>query len=243
MVPLMRVAALVLAAGRGERLGADRPKAFVPVAGRALLVHSLVAIAAAQEIDQVIPVLGRNDARAWDELASELDSIPKLSDPVIGGAERQDSMAAGLAALPSDVTHVAVHDAARPLVAPADVDSVVAAAVRTGAAILAAPVRDTIKRVRGGRVVETPPRAECYAAQTPQVFEVGILREALAKAALDGRLGTDEAEIVEALGVEVCVVAGDPGNIKVTTAEDLLLAERLLAGRSRVGRGDGGTLQ
>ena len=75
MVPLMRVAALVLAAGRGERLGADRPKAFVPVAGRALLVHSLAAVAAAQEIDQVIPVLGRNDARAWDELARELDSI------------------------------------------------------------------------------------------------------------------------------------------------------------------------
>jgi NDP-sugar pyrophosphorylase family protein len=98
MVPLMKVAALVLAAGRGERLGADRPKAFVPVAGRALLVHSLVAIAAAQEIDQVIPVLGRNDARAWDELASELDSIPKLSDPVIGGAEWQysDRLEAGM---------------------------------------------------------------------------------------------------------------------------------------------------
>jgi len=235
MVPPMRVAALVLAAGRGERLGTDRPKAFVRVAGRALLVHSLAAIAAAQEIDQVIPVLGRNDARAWDELASQLDSISKLSDPVIGGAERQDSMAAGLAALPSDVTHVAVHDAARPLVSPADVDRVVRAAERTGAAILAAPVRDTIKRVRGGRIVETPPRSECFAAQTPQVFEAGMLREALAKAALDGRLGTDDAEIVEVLGIEVCVVSGDPGNIKITTADDLLLAERML-----IARGDGG---
>jgi 2-C-methyl-D-erythritol 4-phosphate cytidylyltransferase len=227
----MSVAALVLAAGRGERLGADRPKAFVQVAGRALLVHALDALAASQEIDQVIPVLGQNDGSAWGELASQLDSISKLSDPIIGGAERQDSMAAGLAALAADVSHVAVHDAARPLVSPADVDRVVQAAKRAGAAILAVPVRDTIKRVRAGRIVETPPRSECFAAQTPQVFEVGILREALAKAALDGRIGTDEAEIVEALGIEVCVVEGDPGNIKVTDAEDLLLAERLLAGR------------
>jgi len=231
MVPLMRVAALVLAAGRGERLGADRPKAFVQVAGRALLVHALSAVAAAREIDQVIPVLGANDELAWRELAAELDSIPKLSDPVTGGAERQDSMAAGLAALPPDVSHVAVHDAARPLVSPDDVDRVVRAARRTGAAILAVPVRDTIKRVRAGRVVETPPRSECYAAQTPQVFEVGILREALAKAALDGRIGTDDAEIVEALGSEVCVVEGDPGNIKVTHGDDLLRVERLLIDR------------
>jgi 2-C-methyl-D-erythritol 4-phosphate cytidylyltransferase len=140
-------------------------------------------------------------------------------------------MAAGLAALASDVSHVAVHDAARPLVCPDDVDRVVRAAKRDGAAILAVPVRDTIKRVRAGRVVETPPRPECFAAQTPQVFEVGILREALAKAALDGRIGTDDAEIVEALGTPVCVVAGDPGNIKITHGDDLLLAERLLAGR------------
>ena len=160
MVPLMRVAALVLAAGRGERLGAERPKAFVQVAGKALLVHALSAVAAAQEIDQVIPVLGPADELAWGELAAELDSIPKLSDPVSGGAERQDSMAAGLAALPPDVSHVAVHDAARPLVRPEDVDRVVRAAKRTGAAILAVPVRDTIKRVQGGQVVETPPRSE-----------------------------------------------------------------------------------
>jgi len=111
------------------------------------------------------------------------------------------------------------------------VDRVVRAAKRAGAAILAVPVRDTIKRVRSGHVVETPPRSECYAAQTPQVFEVGMLREALAKAALDGHIGTDDAEIVEALGVPVCVVAGDPGNIKVTHGDDLELAERLLAYR------------
>ena len=136
----------------------------------------------------------------------------------MGGAERQDSMAAGLAALPAGVSHVAVHDAARPLVRPEAVERVVRAAKRDGAAILAVPVRDTIKRVRGGRVVETPERSECFAAQTPQVFRLEILREALAKAAIDAFVGTDDAQIVEALGVAVTVVAGDVENLKVTLA-------------------------
>jgi 2-C-methyl-D-erythritol 4-phosphate cytidylyltransferase len=122
-----------------------------------------------------------------------------------------------------------VHDAARPCVRPEAVRRVIDAARATGAAILATPVRDTIKRVVAGRVVETPPRAECWAAQTPQVFRVEILREALAKAETDGLLGTDDAQLVEALGVPVCVVPGDPDNLKITVAEDLVVAERLLA--------------
>jgi 2-C-methyl-D-erythritol 4-phosphate cytidylyltransferase len=229
----MSVTALVLAAGRGERLGADRPKAYVPVAGRALLVHAIAALAAAREIDEVIPVVGPADRPAWEALLRALDPIPKLREAVVGGEERQDSMAAGLAALAPSVTHVAVHDAARPLVRPEDVDRVVRAARRSGAAILAVPARAPHKRVRGGRVLETPPRRECWAAQTPQVFEVGILREALAKASLDGRIGTDDAQIVEALGVAVEVVEGDPGNLKITDGDDLLLAERLLSERRK----------
>jgi 2-C-methyl-D-erythritol 4-phosphate cytidylyltransferase len=158
-------------------------------------------------------------------------ALRKLADPVAGGRERQDSMRAGLAALPAGIELVAVHDAARPLVTPGAVRRVIAAARESGAAILAVPVRDTIKRVRDGRILETPVRAECWAAQTPQVFRVEILREALAKADAEGRLGTDEAELVEALGVAVHVVRGEPENLKVTGPEDLLLAERILAVR------------
>jgi 2-C-methyl-D-erythritol 4-phosphate cytidylyltransferase len=117
-------------------------------------------------------------------------------------------------------------------VRPEAVARVVAAARGHGAAILAAPVRDTIKRVIGGRVLETPPRAECWAAQTPQVFRVEILREALAKAAAEGLSGTDDAQLVEALGVAVHVVEGDPDNVKLTYAEDFAAAERRLAGAS-----------
>jgi 2-C-methyl-D-erythritol 4-phosphate cytidylyltransferase len=147
---------------------------------------------------------------------------------VAGGAERQDSARAGLAALPPEATHVAVHDAARPLVRAADVSRVVAAALAHGAALLAVPVRDTIHRVEAGRIVCTPPRSECWAAQTPQVFRVDWLREAYAKAAAEGLLGTDDAALVARLGNPVHVVLGDPDNFKITTAADLARAATLL---------------
>jgi len=224
----MRVAALVLGAGRGERLAEAVPKAFVPLCGKPLLVRALAAMAAAPEIDVVIPVVGDSDLFRFKALESELASISALLPPVIGGAERQESMMAGLAALPPDVGLVAVHDAARPLVASEAISRVVAAARRSGAAILAIPVRETIKRVREGLIVETPSRLECYAAQTPQVFRVDVLREALEKAAAEGFIGTDDAEIVERIGVPITVVAGDPSNIKITDRADLIAAERWL---------------
>jgi 2-C-methyl-D-erythritol 4-phosphate cytidylyltransferase len=236
----MRVAALVLGAGRGERLGEAIPKAFVPLCGKPLLVHALAALASAPEIDIAIPVVGASELPRMQALASELGSIPGLQAPVIGGAERQDSMMAGLAALPADVDLVAVHDAARPLVTAEAIGRVVAAARQTGAAILAVPVRDTIKRVRDGLIVETPNRAECYAAQTPQVFRVELLREALEKAAAEGFVGTDDAEIVERIGVPVAVVVGDPSNIKITDRADLDAAERWLCDQRTAGKGGAG---
>ena len=236
----MPVAALVLGAGSGERLreslgegeskgagGAPGalPKAFVPLAGRCLLLRSLEALAASPEVDLVVPVVAREAMLRLAALESELGRIGKLASAVAGGAERQDSVRCGLEALTAEVTHVAVHDAARPLVRPRDVSRVVRAARRSGAALLAVPVRDTIKRVEAGRVVATPPRSECYAAQTPQVFRIDWLRDALAKADADGVRGTDDASLVERLGVTVEVVEGDPANLKITSAEDLALAE------------------
>jgi 2-C-methyl-D-erythritol 4-phosphate cytidylyltransferase len=236
----MTVAALVLGAGSGERLreslrvgeskrveGAAEvlPKAFVPLAGRCLLLRSLEAVAASAEVNLVVPVVAREAMQRLAGLESELRQIPKLRPAVAGGEERQDSVGCGLEALPGEVTHVAVHDAARPLVRPGDVSRVVRAARSCGAALLAIPVRDTIKRVEAGRVVATPPRSECYAAQTHQVFRVDWLRDALAKAEAEGVRGTDDASLVERLGVAVEVVEGDPANLKITSAEDLALAE------------------
>jgi len=224
----MSVAALVLAAGRGERLGLRMPKAFVPLAGRPLLLHALAAMAAVPAIERVVPVIARADLERWERLAPELAAIPKLAAPAFGGAERQDSVRAGLGALEPGTEWVAVHDAARPFVRPPAVARVLEAARASGAAILAVPASDTIKRVRAGRVVETPPRPECWAAQTPQVFRVELLREALAKATAEGRTATDDAQLVEWLGVAVAVVEGDPDNWKLTRPEDLAAAERWL---------------
>jgi 2-C-methyl-D-erythritol 4-phosphate cytidylyltransferase len=229
----LRVAALVLAAGAGVRLRATLatapPKALVTLAGRSLLARSLDALARVREIERLVPVLPADAFGAWPGVRAELADASRVAAPVPGGALRQDSVRAGLAALPPEITHVAVHDAARPLVRPADVSRVVAEAVAHGAALLAAAASDTIHLVRGGRIADTPPRAECFAAQTPQVFRVDWLREALAKALADGFVGSDDAALVARLGVAVHVVAGDPTNLKITTADDLALAEALLA--------------
>ena len=225
----MRTVALVLAAGRGERLGHALPKGLVPLAGRPLLLHALAALEAVDELDQLIPVVPPDAFARFVQALAAAGPSRKLAAAVAGGRERQDSVRAGLAALRPDAELVAVHDAARPCVRPEAVRRVIEAARASGAAILAAPVRDTIKRVVAGRVVETPPRAECWAAQTPQVFRVEILREALAKADSEGRIGTDDAQLVEALGVAVRVVPGDADNLKITVPEDLAVAEQLLA--------------
>ena len=231
----MHVAAIILAAGRGERLGTRLPKAFVELAGRTLLERSIRTLAGLPEVQCVQPVVAAADL---DHYRAASMGLPdgKLRPAVPGGALRQDSVAAGVAALPGDVELIAIHDAARCLVAEKDVRAVIEAAARTGAALLATPATDTIKRARDGRVLETPPRRECWIAQTPQVFRAALLREALERAAREGVTGTDDAELVERLGTPVSVVEGDPANIKITLPEDLARAEWLLARRRESGR-------
>jgi 2-C-methyl-D-erythritol 4-phosphate cytidylyltransferase len=223
----MRAAALVLAAGRGERLGAALPKAFLELGGRPLVLRAVEVLAACPALHLVVPVVAPSELGRFAALPRDFAGAEKLAAAVAGGAERQDSMRAGLAALPPEIELVAVHDAARPLVRALDVERVVSAAARSGAALLAVPVRDTLKRVERGRVAETLSRTACWAAQTPQVFRVELLREALAKAEAEGFVASDDAQLVERLGVPVEVVEGDPGNLKITWLADLALAEAL----------------
>jgi 2-C-methyl-D-erythritol 4-phosphate cytidylyltransferase/2-C-methyl-D-erythritol 2,4-cyclodiphosphate synthase len=238
----MKVAVLVLGAGLGERLGGELPKAFVPLLGRSLLVRSLAVMAAVPEVDRVVPVVAPGDLERFAEL--DVAGIPKLTAAVPGGEERQDSMRAGLAALDDGISLVVVHDAARPLVTAGEVSRAIDAARECGAALLAHPVRDTIKRVREGAVVETPERSQCYGAQTPQVFRRELLVEALARAEAEGVVATDDAQLVERLGQRVQVVEGSPENIKITLPADLTLAEAILRSRGEgpstgEGRGQG----
>ena len=210
----------MLAAGRGERLGSALPKAFVRVAGVAMVVRSIEALAAVREIDRIQPVVPAD--------APPLDSGGRVARAVVGGAQRQDSVAAGLAALGDEIAWVVVHDAARCLVEAEDVRRVIAQAAASGAAILARPASDTIKLVEHGVVRSTLERASCWAVQTPQVFRVALLREAHEKARADGLIGTDDAQLVERLGVDVHVVTGSPHNLKITHPSDLALAEQFL---------------
>lgn len=224
------VAALVLAAGRGERLGHALPKAFVPLAGQTLLERSLRALARAEVFERVLPVVAASDLERFSAL--DLADLPGLAPPVPGGAERQDSMRAGLAALAPEIEFVAVHDAARCLVSPADLRAVVASAREVGAALLGEPSRDTIKRVADGRVLETPDRATCWSAQTPQVVRRDWLEAAMEAAVIEGRLGTDDVQLVEWIGRPVAMVESTAPNPKITRPEDLLLAEALLSAQA-----------
>lgn len=219
------VAALVLAAGQGSRLGGAMPKAFVSLGGKCIVERSLETLERARLVDRVLPVVPADHAALWDRVAP---GGPKRADPIPGGARRQDSVQAGLDALSADVEWVAVHDAARCLVSEPEVEAVIQGAWASGAAILARPSPDTVKLVRGGLVQSTPERSACWVAQTPQVFRVDLLREALAKAQDEGFEATDDAQLVERLGVPVRIVLGSVHNLKITHPIDLVIAEALV---------------
>ena len=225
----------MLGAGRGLRLGADLPKAQVRVAGNTLLQWSAAALARAPGVHAVLPVVGPDSCDGVAELRGAWSGPARLLEAVPGGAERQDSLAAGLRALEEqapDAEWVLVHDAARCLVTPAEAGDALAAAQATGAALLVAPVEDTVKRVDGDRVESTLDRRALVRALTPQVFRVGLLRQALERAAADGFRGTDCASLVERLGVEVRTCPGSPENFKITSPPDLARAEAVLRRRA-----------
>lgn len=231
----MVAVAIVLGAGRGERMGLGRPKALVRVAGRTLLDWSIAALALAPDVRAVLPVLPPGLEALPGEIATAGSGSARILDPVSGGATRQESVARGVRAIERetpDADWVLVHDAARCLVLPGDAERVLACARETGAAIPVLAVSDTLKEVEIDRVVRTLDRSRIAATQTPQAFRLALLREALDKAARDGFVGTDCASLVERLGATVRTCPGRPENFKVTRPEDLARAAILLEGRS-----------
>lgn len=223
--------AILVAAGRGERMGASRPKAFLPLAGRPLLLRAALPFDAASSVDAIVAVVPDEEIAAAREL---LSGVRKLRAVVGGGARRQDSVLAGLKQAPDGFDGIVlVHDAARPFVEPALIDAVAEAAAAHGAALPVAPVVDTVKRVRDGRVVETIERAELGAAQTPQGFRYALLVHAYEEAFRERLTLSDEAMAVERLGVSVVAVPGSLRNRKLTTPEDMAWAESLLREEAR----------
>ena len=228
MPSLRDVGVIIVAAGQGTRIGSDTPKQFLEIAGIPMLLRAIRPFARHPAVAHISVVLRAADAVAPPEWL--LPQIGSELSVVAGGAERADSVASGLAVLPGACALVLVHDAARPFVDALLIDRVIAG-VRAGHSIVPAlPVTDTIKEADGadpGRIARTVPREHLRRAQTPQGFPRRVLEEAHARARQDGVHGTDDAALVERLGGMVRLVAGDPGNLKVTTPEDLALADYL----------------
>jgi 2-C-methyl-D-erythritol 4-phosphate cytidylyltransferase len=228
----LRTTAILVAAGPGTRLAAGAPKAFVPLRGIPLFVHALRAMTPPAVIAEAVVVVPRHQTDRALAFLGEHGPWRCPVSVVEGGAERQDSVRAGLASV-EHTGLVAVHDGARPFLSAGVLEKVVAAATRGRAAIVAVPASDTVKQVHSEGWIElTPPRDRLWLAQTPQVFEVDLLRRAHAEAAAGGITATDDAVLVERLGVRVYVVAGQAANRKITTRDDLDWAEWVLSHRT-----------
>jgi 2-C-methyl-D-erythritol 4-phosphate cytidylyltransferase len=221
------VLAVLVAAGRGERMGEARPKAFLDLGGEPVLLRAARAFEAAPSVAHLVVVVPEE---CRPEAQRLLAPLRKLLAVAAGGARRQDSVLEGLKKAPAGWDGVVlVHDAARPFADVALIEAVARAAAEHGAALPILAVVDTVKRVRDGRVVETLDRTELGSAQTPQGFRLQVLTQAYEAAFRDRATVTDEASAVERLGLPVAAVAGSARNRKLTTPEDLAWARSLLA--------------
>jgi 2-C-methyl-D-erythritol 4-phosphate cytidylyltransferase len=223
---------VVPAGGRGRRMGGK--KQGLPLFGRPILRWTLDVLERTPGVAGVVVVVPAEDVDEWRR---RLRPCRKVRAVVPGGAERQESVAHGLAAVPPAVGWIAVHDGVRPCVTPRLIAAVLAAARRHEAAVAAVPVAETLKRGAGGWVKDPVDREGVWAIQTPQAFRAEVLRDAHRRAVTEGVLGTDEASLVERLGVPVRLVPGLPGNLKITRPDDLPLARAWLRLRRPGGRG------
>jgi 2-C-methyl-D-erythritol 4-phosphate cytidylyltransferase len=222
----MRTTALIVAAGRGERLGGETPKQFQPCAGHPLAWHTLDRFCRSGEVHDLVVVLPQPED--LERYLGGASAWPLPVRAVAGGKERQDSVAAGLAVIEGDGL-VLVHDAARPLVSRRVIRDVRRAAAGTGAAVPGLACADTIKESDGGRVLSTLDRRCLIRVQTPQGFRLELLRRAHDRARRDGFTGSDDAALVERLGAAVAVVDGAEENMKITRPGDVDLVEAFLS--------------
>ncbi|WP_339318670.1 2-C-methyl-D-erythritol 4-phosphate cytidylyltransferase [Paenibacillus sp. FSL R10-2734] len=217
------VGVVIVAAGRGTRMGTAESKQYLLLQGKPIIVHTLEVFQQHELISEIVLVTGEEDVercREWIQLY-KLDKVKAI---VPGGSERQHSVHRGLLKLTTQ--WVMVHDGVRPFVHPNEIEACYGRAMQIGASVLAVPVKDTIKQVDNeGKVLSTPDRRSLWAIQTPQTFRLSELLEAYAAAERDGFLGTDDASLAERAGIPVSVVEGSYRNIKITTPDDLDFAE------------------
>jgi len=220
---------VIVAAGRGTRMETKESKQYLQLADKPIVVHTLELFQELADVTEIVLVVGEDDVercRAW----TMQYGLTKVTAVVAGGAERQQSVHIGVQAVSTE--WVMVHDGVRPLISSSAVKACCSAAEECGAAVLAVPVKDTIKQVNSaGVITATPDRRSLWSIQTPQAFRRSLLLEGHERAAAEGFLGTDDAMVVERLGAAVMVAEGEYTNIKITTPEDLPYAEFLMAAR------------
>ena len=230
----MNTIAIIPAGGSGKRLGADIAKQYLSLSSLPVLVHTLRVFQKSGITDDVILIVPQDDLVFVREQIVEKYGLTKVSTVVKGGSQRQDSVRNGLEAIAKPCDVVIVHDGVRPFVTEEMIARVVKAAAEEGAASIGVPVKDTIKETTGENiVVATLPRQNLWQTQTPQAFRYDLLCRAYAAAGKDHYYGTDDASLVERIGVKVQVIAGSYKNIKITTPEDLIMAEVLMKEKTR----------
>jgi 2-C-methyl-D-erythritol 4-phosphate cytidylyltransferase len=230
------IAAIIAAAGVGKRMGQFTPKPYLPLAGKPILAHTLKIFEAMPEIREVTVVVHPQDLDFCQDTVIGPFGLKKVLRLVPGGKERQDSVYHALKALQNEeeLEIILVHDGVRPFVTPEQIRQVIEAARRHGGAVLGLPAHDTLKRVTAeGMVHQTLERTDIWQIQTPQAFQAPLLWRAFTEAYSRNFYGTDEASLLEELHQPVAVIPGSPINLKITTPEDLRLAEVIFALRRR----------
>lgn len=230
---MIKADAIIVSAGKGQRFMEGRKKQFFSLGGKPLLAHTIAPFDRSPLIRSILLVVGEEDQDYCLKEIIETYRYRKVSRIVPGGKQRQDSVRNGLEALPSDSEIVVIHDGVRPFVTREMIEESIRSAIRFGAALVAMPVKETIKMAHpDGTVLHTLERESLYQAQTPQTFQTPLIKEAYLRAREDGFVGTDDACLVERLGKKVHLLPGSYTNIKITTLEDLMLAELLLKERA-----------
>lgn len=224
----MKTVAIIVAAGKGERIRSKLPKQFLNLGKKPMLTHTIEKFEKSRLVDEIVVVVPKDYLRFCSKEIIDKFELSKVKKIVGGGKKRQDSVFKGLKATKSNTDIVLIHDGVRPMVRPRKIDQIIRLCQREGPVIFGLPLEDTVKRVEENKVAVTLDRNKIWRIQTPQAFPYQVIVRAYRRAQKEKVLGTDDSFLVERLGIDVKVIEGDQDNIKVTTKEDLKMTECLL---------------